>query len=135
MHLEVTLPPRSEIAAVDLLKKKRAWIERALQRIRKQKRVFVRRQLLLGGIPHRVRTIKVKRNCVKVRGRTVHVSLNDDVSLRPRDLADYVVLHEVSHLREFNHTGGFRALLFSLCPDFIEREQALRNTIPWTAGT
>lgn len=52
----------------------------------------------------------------------------------PRELADYVVLHEVSHLSEFNHNGRFRTLLFSLCPDFREREQALRNMIPWTAG-
>jgi hypothetical protein len=51
----------------------------------------------------------------------------------PRELADYVVLHEVSHLREFNHDGRFRALLFSLCPDIKEREQALRNTMPWAA--
>jgi hypothetical protein len=53
----------------------------------------------------------------------------------PRDLADYVVLHEVSHLSEFNHNGRFRTLLFSLCPDFREREQALRNTIPWMSDT
>jgi predicted metal-dependent hydrolase len=49
----------------------------------------------------------------------------------PRELAEYVVLHEISHLSEFNHNGRFRVLLFSLCPDFREREQALRSIAPW----
>jgi hypothetical protein len=49
----------------------------------------------------------------------------------PRELADYVVLHEVSHLSEFNHNGRFRTLLFSLCPDFREREELLLTIVPW----
>jgi hypothetical protein len=51
----------------------------------------------------------------------------------PTELADYVIMHEISHLAQFNHKERFRALLFSLCPDFQEREQALRSIEPWAA--
>lgn len=45
----------------------------------------------------------------------------------PSDLADYVVLHEISHLREFNHSRGFRYALASLCPDIKEKEAMLKK--------
>ena len=47
----------------------------------------------------------------------------------PSDLADYVVLHEISHLREFNHSRGFRYALASLCPDFKEKEAMLKRYV------
>jgi hypothetical protein len=56
---------------------------------------------------------------------------NWQLAALPRELADYVVLHEVSHLSEFNHNGRFRTLLFSLCPDFREREELLLTIVPW----
>jgi len=175
-----------------LLRKKRPWIERELERILNRRRVFDGKQLLLKGIPHKLKVVKGRRNLVKVRGRIAYVSLADGSNLRQcivdwmtpqtqryavrrvntygsklgfevesvevedskrwghctgdrrlvfnwqlaalsRDLADYVVLHEVSHLSEFNHNGRFRTLLFSFCPDFREKEQALRNIMPWTS--
>jgi hypothetical protein len=60
---------------------------------------------------------------------------NWQLAALPRELADYVVLHEVSHLREFNHNGRFRTLLFSLCPDSHEREQVLHSITPWLASS
>jgi hypothetical protein len=59
---------------------------------------------------------------------------NWQLAALPRELTDYVLLHELSHSSEFNHNGRFRALLFSLCPDFREREQALRSIVPWLAA-
>jgi predicted metal-dependent hydrolase len=44
----------------------------------------------------------------------------------PVDLVDYVVLHELVHLREFNHSGRFKRVLASVCPDYREREAALK---------
>jgi predicted metal-dependent hydrolase len=45
----------------------------------------------------------------------------------PRELADFVVLHEISHLREFNHSRRFRYTLATLCPDFKEKEATLKR--------
>jgi len=45
----------------------------------------------------------------------------------PEDLTKYVILHELAHLSVFNHSGKFRATLTRFCPDFVEREKALKN--------
>jgi predicted metal-dependent hydrolase len=47
----------------------------------------------------------------------------------PRELADYVILHELSHLKEFNHSKRFKYELGSVCPDFKERDLMLRRFV------
>jgi predicted metal-dependent hydrolase len=45
----------------------------------------------------------------------------------PKNLAEYVMLHELAHLSEFNHSKKFWTKLASMCPDFKERQQALNS--------
>ena len=45
----------------------------------------------------------------------------------PDRLTEYVMLHELAHLSEFNHSRKFWTKLASMCPDFKERQQALNN--------
>jgi predicted metal-dependent hydrolase len=45
----------------------------------------------------------------------------------PDHLAEYVMLHELAHLSEFNHSRKFWTKLASMCPDFRERQQALNQ--------
>jgi len=47
----------------------------------------------------------------------------------PKELADYVILHELTHLKEFNHSRRFKYELASVCPDFKEREAALKRFV------
>jgi len=48
----------------------------------------------------------------------------------PKELIEYVINHEITHLLEFNHSTSFHKRLASLCPDFRERENMLKNVIP-----
>lgn len=43
----------------------------------------------------------------------------------PVRLADYVICHELIHLRERHHSRTFWALLESIQPDWRERKQEL----------
>ena len=49
----------------------------------------------------------------------------------PERLREYVVLHELTHLLEFNHSPAFRKRLSSVCPDFREREKELDLIVPY----
>jgi predicted metal-dependent hydrolase len=46
--------------------------------------------------------------------------------LAPSDILAYVVLHELCHLREFNHSRSFWRLLESVRPDWREQAAWLR---------
>ncbi|CAN0538671.1 unnamed protein product [Laminaria digitata] len=47
--------------------------------------------------------------------------------MAPDSVLDYVVAHEVAHLRELNHGVRFWALVDTLCPDVPEARGWLRK--------
>ncbi|MDB5225166.1 MAG: putative metal-dependent hydrolase [Candidatus Adlerbacteria bacterium] len=44
----------------------------------------------------------------------------------PPEVADYVIVHELCHLREFNHGPHFWALVAQACPEHKALRQRLR---------
>lgn len=46
-------------------------------------------------------------------------------------LREYIILHELTHLLEFNHSSAFRRKLAKFCPDFRERERDLNLVAPY----
>ena len=52
------------------------------------------------------------------------------ISLTER-LREYVVMHELAHLVEFNHSRAFKEKLATICPDFRKRERELGLIIPY----
>lgn len=48
----------------------------------------------------------------------------------PPELADYIIAHEVSHLREMNHSPRFWATVASLYPTWRDAEKRLRDMAP-----
>ena len=54
-----------------------------------------------------------------------NITLNTALCDAPPDLAEYVVLHELVHLRVFNHGKAFKALMSAHMPDWRERERRL----------
>jgi hypothetical protein len=49
----------------------------------------------------------------------------------PEALREYVVLHELTHLAEFNHSPAFRRKLSVICPDFRQMEKELDRILPY----
>lgn len=47
-----------------------------------------------------------------------NINLNLRLMMAPDAAIDYVIIHELCHLRELNHNAAFWALVESYCPDF-----------------
>lgn len=56
-----------------------------------------------------------------------NLNFNYKVALLSQDLADYIVVHELCHLKEFNHGEDFWRLVESTIPDYRERRGLLKK--------
>ena len=54
------------------------------------------------------------------------IQYNWQILLAPEAIVDYLVAHEVSHLRHHNHSAAFWALVASICPDYKRRRAWLK---------
>lgn len=57
------------------------------------------------------------------------LTLNLDIIRAPRACIDYVILHEICHLRHHNHTREFYKLLALLIPDWRETKLRLEHLL------
>lgn len=80
---------------------------------------------LLNVTPRTVRlsNAKTQWGCCTAHG-TVH--LNVQLIKLPVHLIDYVVVHELAHLREMNHSAAFWELVAQACPEYVTRRAELK---------
>lgn len=67
---------------------------------------------------------KTQWGCCTARGT---VRLNVQLIKLSLPLIDYVVVHELAHLREMNHSSEFWAVVASQCADYAEKRKQLRQ--------
>jgi predicted metal-dependent hydrolase len=60
-------------------------------------------------------------------GRDGHISLNWRLVLMPPDVSDYVLIHELMHLRRMDHSPAYWAHVAAACPDYQRARQWLRT--------
>lgn len=56
-----------------------------------------------------------------------NLNFNYKIIFLPQKLQDYIVVHELCHLKEFNHSCKFWALVESILPDYAESRKALKK--------
>jgi hypothetical protein len=56
-----------------------------------------------------------------------NLNFNWRLAAAPPEILDYVVIHELCHLREMNHSKRFWGLVREVCPDYKARKKWLKN--------
>ena len=99
-----------------------------------QKEVFKKTVEALAGRIGRANGIEY--NCIIVRGQKSrwgccssknNISLNWRLIKAPAHILEYVVIHELCHIRERSHSGRFWSIVGSLYPGYKEAKKWLRD--------
>ncbi len=77
----------------------------------KYNKVFIRRQRTLWG------SCSSKKN----------LNFNYKLIFLPEELVDYVIIHELCHTKELNHSKNFWKLVSDIIPDYREKEIKLKK--------
>ena len=56
-----------------------------------------------------------------------NINLNYKIIFLPKDLQDYIIVHELCHLKEMNHSKRFWSLVEEIIPDYKETRGHLRK--------
>lgn len=80
---------------------------------------------LLNVMPRAIKlsSAKTQWGCCTARGT---VRLNRQLIKLPLRLIDYVVVHELAHLREMNHSTAFWRVVETACPDYLRLRRELK---------
>jgi hypothetical protein len=81
---------------------------------------------LMGVAPRVIRVSSARTQWGSCSARGV-VSLNWHLVKLSLPLIDYVVIHELAHLKEMNHSPAFWRVVETACPDYMELRKQLRD--------
>lgn len=148
--ITVTAPERVSLSTVDsFVRRNDEWIRRALTRVRKNRVIYVSR----GDIPRLKReasalvhelveryarrygftynriTIRAQRARWGSCSKSGNLSFNYKLAALPIEIAAYVVVHEVCHLGELNHSPAFWRLVEREIPHHRELRKRLRQSV------
>lgn len=91
--------------------------------------------LFAGRVAHYAQLLNVAPRTVKLSAAKTQwgsctargtVRLNEQLIRLPLRLIDYVVVHELAHLREMNHSAAFWSVVASACPDYVKLRRELK---------
>lgn len=101
-----------------------AWYQRqALAHLQKRLAVF---SLMMGVLPRGLKITQAKRRWGSCSAEN-RLSFTWRLIMTPPDVVDYVVVHELAHIREKNHSSAFWGLVAGTAPRFQEHRRWLRK--------
>jgi len=152
-HIVVSVPRfRTHFSAERLLKYKEDWVIRSIEKCKKRNVVFVPKVLeknkvsikkeLREKILSRIEFFNKKMNVgierisfknMKTQWGSCSSKNNLNFNIRmnylPDDLFDYVVVHEMAHIKEHNHSKRFWSFVESVVPDYKALDKRLGGYI------
>ena len=150
--VEVRAPLRTSIAYIDnFVDKKQNWILNTQKRIldrqaakkiieltageealyKAQAKEYLQLKCQFFAQRMGIRHGAVKVNGAKTRwgscNRKGDINFTYRLLFVPEDLIDYVVVHELAHIKEMNHSASFWAVVEETMPDYKSRRKRLRE--------
>lgn len=71
-----------------------------------------------------IKTFKARWGSCNDKGR---IDYNWKIIMAPHQIVDYVVMHELCHLKHYNHSKDYWKQVEVFCPDFREKREWLRE--------
>lgn len=119
---------------------KRTAKERALYIAHKEPaRVLIEERVaywsaIIGVLPGRI-TVRDQRSRWGSCSTRGNLNFNFRVVCLPLELVDYIVVHELCHLRAFNHSPEFWNHVATFLPDYVLRKHALKELQALSLGS
>lgn len=115
-HLHLILSPRSRLSVDAQIRQLLSrWYQQQALNILTRKTAQLTQTMELVCAQISIKATRSKWGHCTSRGA---IQYNWQILLAPEAIVDYLVAHEVSHLRHHNHSADFWALVASVCPTF-----------------
>jgi hypothetical protein len=121
--LEVTTPARPTPLALRPLVQ--AWFTERAKEVLHERLQACHRLAAIEKVPLPTLSIRRMSNRWGSCTPTGRVMLNPELVKAPKECIDYVIMHELCHLVQHNHSPAFWRLLSRLMPDWEERRKRL----------
>ena len=121
--LEIKVPKGKEIIEKDIKSIIEKWYkEQATKKIEERVKLYIQKTSLQPSI---IRVKELKSSWGLCTSRR-NITLNWRIIMAPLSVLDYVVIHEMCHLRHHNHGKEFWGLVGVYMPDYKARKEWLR---------
>ena len=119
-YISVSLPKQSKESIKDLMT--HWYVEKATEILTEKTGDYAK---IIGVLPHliSVRDFKSKWGSCSIEGK---ISYNWRIVMAPHRILDYVVIHELCHMLEHNHSKEYWLHVSTYCHDFKECRKWLR---------
>ena len=81
----------------------------------------------LYGLSYHKISIKNQKTRWGSCSRQKNLTFNYKIAFLPKEYQDYIVVHEICHLQEMNHSKNFWALVAQTFPDYKTLKKSLRH--------
>ncbi len=107
------------------------WYKETLNYYIKEKLEFFKS---LMNVEYKGFKIKLYKNRLGSCSYKGSLTFNWKIAMMPHEIINYILIHELSHLKHFNHSKSFWENVKKFCPDYKEKKnwiKANKNLISW----
>ncbi|MDH5682000.1 MAG: M48 family metallopeptidase, partial [Spirochaetota bacterium] len=94
------------------------------------------REIISERVKHYSQQLKVSFNRISIKNQKTrwgscsslkNLNFNWRLVMAPPVILDYIVVHELAHLKELNHSPSFWKMVEECCPDYPQQEKWLKE--------